>query len=366
MATGAWQLDRLERAFADAAFNPAGWADAVHVAECVTESAGAILLPVTGARIPDTPMSDRLREVTETYFRHRWHERDERFKGMSLMMKRGVIDDLDFFDVNYINRHPYYQEFLAPFGLRWFAGVRIAFGGDVWCLSIQRTIAQGPFSLSEKQKLQQLSDRLTAGAVLAKAVGLTSAAATLETLDRSGSAALLINGLGEVFQMNGAAERVLNGEIRIVNRRLTARDRKATDRFDRALHQLIWDRSDAALSSPVALRDGPYPLLAYLIKPSAFASNIFADCKAIAILVEVGARTRIPETTLRIAFQLTTAEARLASRLGAGHAIEDIANEVGLAQSTLRSQLKAVFAKTDTHRQSDLVALLRSVTIGPK
>lgn len=320
-------------------------------------AAGAVLLPIAGAQLPEVPHSDSVGETNEAYFRDRWYERDERSKGIPALMKNGLIDDLDLFDEDYIKRHPYYQDFLAPFGFRWFAGVRVAFGDDAWCLSIQRTIAQGPFSGSEKQKLLRLSQTLSASAALAKAVGFVTSRTTLDTLEASGSAALLINRQGEVFQINRSAERMLQREIRVVNRRLVAQDARSTAAFDRALHDLIWRRSDAASSPPVVLnRAGQYPLLAFLVKPSAAAANALADCKAIAVLVEVGSRNRVPEGTLRAVFNLTDAEARLAARLGSGQALEDIAVDLGLTKETVRSQLKTIFAKTNTHRQGDLVS----------
>jgi DNA-binding CsgD family transcriptional regulator len=110
-------------------------------------------------------------------------------------------------------------------------------------------------------------------------------------------------------------------------------------------------------------RLGQYPLLVFLIKPSALAANVLGDCKAIAILVDVGSRMRIPEATLRVAFGLTEAEARIAARLGTGRALEQIAVELGLSKETVRGQLKAIFVKTNTHRQGELVSLLSPTAI---
>jgi DNA-binding CsgD family transcriptional regulator len=55
---------------------------------------------------------------------------------------------------------------------------------------------------------------------------------------------------------------------------------------------------------------------------------------------------------------LTPAERRLALQLGSGHTLRQSANRLGIAYETARSQLKAVFDKTGTSRQAELVALL--------
>ena len=62
------------------------------------------------------------------------------------------------------------------------------------------------------------------------------------------------------------------------------------------------------------------------------------------------------------AFALTPAEAKLAALLVAGSDLQVIASTQHLSIETLRAQLKSVFVKTNTHRQSDLVSLFLRFT----
>jgi DNA-binding CsgD family transcriptional regulator len=55
------------------------------------------------------------------------------------------------------------------------------------------------------------------------------------------------------------------------------------------------------------------------------------------------------------------AEIRAAQGLLAGNSIDDLATDLGLSRETIRSQVKAVLAKTGTSRQADLIALLSNV-----
>lgn len=59
-------------------------------------------------------------------------------------------------------------------------------------------------------------------------------------------------------------------------------------------------------------------------------------------------------------FMLSAAEARLATALCNGTALDAYAQQSGISINTARSQLRAVLHKTGTHRQSDLVRLLNS------
>jgi DNA-binding CsgD family transcriptional regulator len=70
---------------------------------------------------------------------------------------------------------------------------------------------------------------------------------------------------------------------------------------------------------------------------------------------------------LQSLLELTPREARLAATLGSGHSIESAAPALGLSVATARTYLKHVFQKTGTHRQSELVALVRRLAqVDPK
>jgi DNA-binding CsgD family transcriptional regulator len=57
-------------------------------------------------------------------------------------------------------------------------------------------------------------------------------------------------------------------------------------------------------------------------------------------------------------FALTPAEAALLRLVGAGENLRNAADQLGITYETARSRLKLIFAKTDLHRQAELVALM--------
>ena len=66
-----------------------------------------------------------------------------------------------------------------------------------------------------------------------------------------------------------------------------------------------------------------------------------------------------PKDLYTRAFRLTPAEARLAVHLASGASLTRTADEFGVTYNTVRAQLRAIFDKTETHRQIDLVRLLQ-------
>lgn len=354
----AWNFDAAEQDFAEAALDPARWVKALDSLTSATGSYGAVMLPLAGDALPNVPYTENISSAMEDYFRDGWHLRDERMRTVPTLTQRGVADDFDGHSAEEIARHPYYQEFLAPYRLRWYAGVKVACGDDLWAVALQRTIDQGPFSAGEKDELARVSGRLSTGAAIARALSAAAATGALEAFELSGTAVVLLNRNGNVFKANRSAERLLVDDIQIVNGRLAAKDARATAALDRAIQGLLW-RSGGGLSAPIALpRAARRSLLAYPARLSNSTANALADCQAMVILIDPETKSRTPDMTLRSAFRLTEAEARLAIQLACGESLEIAADRFGIAKETARSHLKSIFAKTGVHRQAELVAVL--------
>lgn len=67
------------------------------------------------------------------------------------------------------------------------------------------------------------------------------------------------------------------------------------------------------------------------------------------------------EARLQDLFGLTRAEVRLAQGLARGESLEEVALSLNIRMTTARTQLAAIFAKTDTRRQAKLVAILSRI-----
>lgn len=64
---------------------------------------------------------------------------------------------------------------------------------------------------------------------------------------------------------------------------------------------------------------------------------------------------------LRCAYGLTPSECRIAELLAQGHTVSEAAEMLGRTQAGARFQLKSIFRKTDTRRQTDLLRLILSL-----
>lgn len=355
----------VETAFTNAAIDPTLWGDAMDIAASATNSVGAVLID-TNNQLPGMPTSQSMGEVVETYIADGWYERDVRFGIKKRLTRIGVACDLDLFTREQIEHHPYYQEFLAPHRLRWFAGVRVASGDSFWCLSIQRSIKQGPFSQGQLNELAQLADRLGTASAVSNMLGFSRIGASLEAFEFARTAALIFDGSGNVIQMNDTARRLLDDSIKVSSRRLFCLDKAATAAFEGQLRNVLRSNEPSCLSTPVGLpRLGRLPVLAYIMRLGSVTFNALAPGQAVAVLIDPETKRAPARSALRMCFDLTNAEARLAQQIAMGAPLDRIHREFGISYETARNQLKAILAKTETHSQSQLVSILTGLGTDP-
>jgi DNA-binding CsgD family transcriptional regulator len=60
-------------------------------------------------------------------------------------------------------------------------------------------------------------------------------------------------------------------------------------------------------------------------------------------------------------YRFTTAEIQVLGQILQGHALADIADILGLARSTVKTHLDAIYRKTQTNRQAELVSRIMTL-----
>lgn len=103
----------------------------------------------------------------------------------------------------------------------------------------------------------------------------------------------------------------------------------------------------------------PYPVLITPILGRAEHSSI-ADAAALIFISDPEIRDVSIIDVLREVYGLTPAESELAEILARGTSLEDAAKARHVSLNTARSQLRQIFAKTETNRQGELLQLLLS------
>jgi DNA-binding CsgD family transcriptional regulator/PAS domain-containing protein len=191
------------------------------------------------------------------------------------------------------------------------------------------------------------------------------------TLDHLAPAVVIVGIDARILHCNGAARELFRRGDPVLDHDniLTASSPQCTMLLHNALNEL---RSGAprTTSARVAIalttqqeaaaKPPTQPTLAYVLPLGLgpVGSRLVPGAVA-AILITT--RTTAPPSSIHaatIAFNFTTAEARLASQLMTGASIGEAAEAMAIEISTARTHLSRIFAKSGTTRQAELVALL--------
>jgi DNA-binding CsgD family transcriptional regulator len=253
---------------------------------------------------------------------------------------------------------PFYQETARPEKREWMAGSFFSVEGRNWCLPVFR--GSDPFTREHAKRLARIGPYLAKIVSLAQKFAAFDLTSKLSALERVRSAAIVIDARGRARQVNAASQDLLGDDFNLVQDRPAARDPASNRRLQELVSfALCAERGSAQAFAPIVVdRDQAPWLLVEAMPVTAFGSDLFSAGRVILLLTDLRSPLRPEATRFCAAFGLTVAEAKLAAKLASGSGIDAAASSLGVSRETARSQLKAVFAKTNTRRQAELAGLL--------
>jgi DNA-binding CsgD family transcriptional regulator len=168
------------------------------------------------------------------------------------------------------------------------------------------------------------------------------------------------------LHLSDRAQGYLGGPLSVQNGHLCATDRTCNARLQIILDQSLkygesqkhWRREALGLK-----RDRGRAVIVRIVPVEDEARDLLDSAALVMILLDPEDSPKLSPGMLGQTFGLTNAEARVAARLVCGESVQDIAETTGISVETVRSQIKALMAKTQTHRQPELVGLLTRVAM---
>jgi DNA-binding CsgD family transcriptional regulator len=275
-----------------------------------------------------------------------------------------------------IANHPYYCDFLRPRGFGWFVGVPITPDPRaILAMTVHRSAATKPPYSDEELEPATWLGRHAEQALRLSARLLTAEMAAIafgEALTRLDVGVFLVNEAGRVVVANQVAETLVGDALVLSQGRLSARFEPERSLLQQAIDQTV-------ASDPAEPQDVPRPVVVHGTGDGGFAvayvlpvrtmgdhplDRALSDANAI-IVVRRGTRVEpLDPSLVRDLLSLTLGEAKVAALVGAGVPPKDAAAQLGIAEQTVRTVLKRVFAKTGISRQSDLTGLLTRLVLG--
>lgn len=188
-----------------------------------------------------------------------------------------------------------------------------------------------------------------------------------DVLDRSPVGVVLLDRNGKVRFANQSARAMAQTADSFLLRRDRLEILNTQD--DTCLQRLIagatdrLDRADAARGGVMRLtrKSGKTDFTAVVSALAQCGGWAEAAPMVYVLITDATANPALPVTTLRQLYKLTLAEARIVERLMTGDSPEQAASALNIKISTARWHLTALYRKTGTKRQAELVRLLLSL-----
>jgi DNA-binding CsgD family transcriptional regulator/PAS domain-containing protein len=275
-----------------------------------------------------------------------------------------LIDDQELLESTF------YREFLKPRGIRDAIGFKVLqteqrFG----LLAAERLESQGRYGDAEIRLLTLLAPHVCRSVAISDALNLkTIKSEALEaTLDALASGVYLTDREVRIVYMNRAAERQVKTSkaLRIMNNRLTAVDRLAHAALAKAIAEATIDETETP-SGGITLAlpgDDNMGLIATILPLNRGErrqlSGTFAATAAIFVQDPIVVPP-LPGEAFAKLYGLTGSELRVLLAMSPGLSVKEAAEILGIGDTTAKTHLQNIYAKTGTSKQTELMHLFMS------
>lgn len=304
-------------------------------------------------------------EALRAYSDHYSHVNVWMLHGRHLVRPGGILLSHEMYPVEALDRTEFYSDWLRPLGLMHSMGAVVAVERDVTTtVAFLRGKAAGSYGPGEAGMLRRLVTHL--GSVLRLHRRLARAHLEAESantvLDCFPSAVVLVDAAGTVVGTNRAARELLAEAdgLSLAGQALAVRGTEGAD-FRRLVSGAVGGGRDGQCAGSLRLsRASGRPALHVWVTRVPTHQDPFSSHGAVAavFVTDPAASDPLSHERLHSLYGLTPAESRLASLLADGKELRQAAEALEVSLHTVRTQLRSLFAKTDTRRQAELVRLL--------
>jgi DNA-binding CsgD family transcriptional regulator len=357
--SGAFKLDEdlIDRIY-EAAALPDLWPAVLDALNDVGEGYATFLFTATNHHM--AWVGSRRGAYAHDYVAEGWPAKTDRAVRLVAARHAGFLGDLDVYTRDELDREPVFTEFLRPRGIGWGAATAIQVpNGDTLVFDVERRIETGPVDRQTVRRLDALRPHLARAGMISARLGLERVRAAAMALDLIGLPAAVLAGSMRMLAANPKLEAMMPHIVLDRRDRVALADGKADALLAEALARLAYtDDAGCVRSIPISASENGPPAIVHLVPIRRAAHEVFSNASAILVFTPIVPAEVPTADVLQGLFDLTPAEARVARSVAELQTIEAIAAALGVSRETVRTQLKAVLAKTGTRRQGDLAALL--------
>lgn len=364
------RLIRTIEAIHAAGLDAKGWPDALAAAANLIGGAGATFEVIDRATFQPTEWYGwGIPEASEVQYLDQFAPLSPR-PAVGFRLGVGAIAyDRLVLDEKAIDHDPFYADFLARYGFRYFISGNVAqTKSEAAPFAIQRTPKQGHITRREIELMRRLLPHLQQAYDVARRLKhAQTESRTLErALDWLADGVALVRADGTIVYANEALQAILrrNDGLRTAKGAFDFVAPESRARFGAALAAISTRRADRAIDAgltELAVARGPgFPPYIVSVRPLARTERYDVDERAAAIVFVRDPLSSNPaaSSVLREVFGFTEAEANLARALQSGLSVHAYAQDRTVSINTVYTHLRRLKEKTRSKRLAELIRKL--------
>lgn len=261
---------------------------------------------------------------------------------------------------NYISNSEFFQDFFLPNNYRYTLGGKIQQNKNYFTgLGFYRAPDQHEFQATELEVVKQLTPHFQRALQLQNYTEKLQKKVHLRemAIDALDIAMLIIDNLGKVLHLNLAAEEFIANQKHTLSVKWGKINCEYPYKRNELQSLIISATTSPAIGGAMFLDKNSNIQLFVTPLPETSKIQLQWQTTLALIIIQDGSKTSSLELFEKI-YDLSPAEIKLATALNNGKTLEKYAETNSLSINTVRTQLKSIFNKTNTHRQSELISLL--------
>jgi DNA-binding CsgD family transcriptional regulator len=341
----------------EAAFVPELWSDALGKLCASTQSSSSCLIVYDEARLVGYAANGPIQNVMQRFQDERWWQESRRMHHFIKKPITGFVTARDYFGTDFLKEEPEYQT-RRDVGLDDQVGTILPMpSGELVVYAFDRHRADGTYCLDDIALLDMHLPHLARAGLIAARLRLERAQATAHALQALGLPAAVLSQRGRVTATNALFDGLDALFLSTAFGGVAVADFNANNLFRRAVEE----GGEAQVHSiPVRATESRLPLVIHVLPLRRSAHDIFSGADILVAVTALHPGNAAPSPAILTGlFDLSPTEAKLATGLCLGKSLRELAAEFSIAHSSVRKYLDRVFLKTGTHRQAELVALLK-------
>jgi DNA-binding CsgD family transcriptional regulator len=357
----------VTEAFYDAAMDEARWPAALHALARLTDSQGASFWVLDGSGQPTLPtfITINFDPAFIAEYLERMAPLDPTVQYLVRHPDQSIVHDGLVIAESEKDRHLYYDWQRRHSDMRFRLVGQARLEGKVQAgIALHRAQRLGRYGAAELEEFELLYRHLRQALTIAFRLGSLGAIqqCTAELLDRSPAAILLLDSCKRIVFANRSAQ-VLQADkdaLEFSTDGVTLAHKRDNDRLQALIAQTLAAPFASAGGAMRAVRRSGRRPYGIFVSPVSRRYSALAHLRPAVCLMITDPDRQMPmlKARLRTGFELTEAEARLAALLASGENLRSAAGKLNITYGTARTRLAAIFEKTETRRQGELVTLL--------